>query len=1194
MYLSKLEIHGFKSFAQKTTLHFTDGLTGIVGPNGSGKTNIVDALRWVLGEQKSSVLRSDGMEQVIFNGTRTRRPLGMSEVSLTIENNKHILPTEFSQVVITRRLFRDGESMYMLNRTPCRLRDIIDLFTDTGMGADAYSVIELKMIEQILSDRTDDRRHLFEEAAGVVKYKQRRKETLRRLAATQNDLSRVQDIVREVQKAVGSLARQAEKAKSYSELTDTLKQLEVELLRREYADAQDNLRSISDDLQYAASEKQKFEKEIQKFEQALQDAEQRDSAIEAELAEAQEKERQASTNASGVQQELAVLKERFASMQRQLERTRQEQVDTKRQLERLKEEIELAENNMEQSLEQQESNDDVLRAAREERDTAHASVQELREKSRIASEPVLAIDSRMQFLVAGRDRIRRQVDSLHAQSQQLARQVENAEKEMQHVQTRIQNEEQTIIAAKNKVVELESALGVARTREHELHIAIEASQATLSEKRSELSHSKASLEFLQGIHDDSISNTFLLETPEWNVADKTVLAELLSVQDEYTVGVEHALGEAARYFVVQTKQDAIAARNALRSHDKGKAAFVCRELIPSVPQLASAPQGDGVIGWVSEIISTDDVIRNAVRSLLGRTILTSSLDASLAIIQHPDVECAVTVDGESIQKNGVLRGGAVSKTEGMRVGKQKRIAHLQEQIATLQQTIAEIEQQLSEMRRERSGINLHSMNDELRRAESFKSSLEQNISQLQYKLSSFTQTIEQHTARIQQLSQESADALHEDETIQKEMEELRSRKQEAQQVLQGKMEEMRNAEQHLSEKESTLRNAELQLVRTNAEIDSLESNLRRYIEQQRQMEERFEHSTKELETTKVTIKETEGTVQTKETEFNAVDEIFRGLRSERMSIEARALNAREEMHQANEAIRSQRVHLENAIKEFHALELKESQFKIRAEDLLKKANEELEIDLTEPFTLPEEALSLEEARTRVHQLKNRMQNMGNVNFMAMEEHDKELERLTLLKTQYEDLMTAEKNLQDTINEINNNAKNRFYDVFHKVRDHFKELFALLFNGDGEADLQMVGDDPLECHIEIIAKPKGKRPHSIEMLSGGEKTLTAIALLFAIYLVKPSPFCILDEVDAPLDDANIDRYLQLIRKFSENTQFLMITHNKKTMEAADTLYGVTMEEVGVSKMVSVQLRDGKETRKEVTADVDEEVVMQDNE
>lgn len=1186
MYLSKLEIHGFKSFAQKTTLRFTDGLTAIVGPNGSGKTNIVDAIRWVLGEQKSSVLRSDGMEQVIFNGTRSRKPLGMSEVALTIENNKHVLPTEFSQVVIARRLFRDGESQYLLNRTPCRLRDIIDLFTDTGMGADAYSVIELKMIEQILSDRSDDRRHLFEEAAGVVKYKQRRKETLRRLAATQNDLARVQDIIREVQKSVNSLARQADKAKSYSQLAEKLKALEAELYRREYADTMDNIRSIGVDMDYARSERSKHEKELLAKEEQLAGLEQRDALIEQELTESQERERQTSTEASNAQQALAVIRERFSAVQRDSERARQEQNDSKRQVERLKEEIEHAQQSLEGALEQQELNDETLRVAREERIAAHENVSTLREQSRIAGEPVLAIDSRIQFLLAGRDRLRRQVDSLHTQSQALARQAEQNEQQQSALDQRVTAEEENLTKAQHHVSEAETQLQQARLREEELAKNIEEQQHTLSEFRSDLSHKRASLEFLRGLEDTDESALFLMTTTHWIAAEKIRLAELITAKEEYSVAVEAALGEAAGYFVVQHREDALNARNVLRNEGKGKAAFICRDLIPSLPSPPTLPSSDGIVGWASELVDTDEALRNALRGLWGRTVFVSSLDAAFSAVVHDTIDCAITPEGEIVYASGIMRGGALSVAEGKRVGKQKRIQLLEQNVAELQEHIRDTEQELARLKQERAAIQIHEMSDALRRSEATKARLEQDLHQLRYRRESLLQNLEQLKSRIQQLSGESAEALREDENIGKEIDELRTKKQEAQISLNAQLDTLRAAETEFSEKDSTLRQAEIAAVRTNAEIDSLESSIHRSIDQQRRSEERLEQSAMELDAAKTTLKELSQEMAVHEEAYKVKEEEYRAARSERMSIEARALNAREEIHAVHESLRQLRSLVEQSTGSLHQLELKASQFQTRAEEFKKRAQEELQIDLDQPLALGEEALSLEEARAQVMQLKSRLNTMGNVNFMALEEHDKEVERYTSLKTQYDDLISAEKNLQDTITEINSTAKQRFHDVFDKVRAHFKELFALLFNNDGDADLFLQGDDPLESHIEIVAKPKGKRPHSIEMLSGGEKTLTAIALLFAIYLVKPSPFCILDEVDAPLDDANIDRYLQLIRKFSENTQFLMITHNKKTMEAADTLYGVTMEEPGVSKMVSVQLNDGKESREDVTEENEE--------
>lgn len=1175
MYLSKLEIHGFKSFAQKISLRFSDGITAIVGPNGSGKTNIVDALRWVLGEQKSSVLRSDGMEQVIFNGTRTRKPLGMSEVSLTIENNKQILPTEYSQVVISRRLFRDGESNYLLNRTPCRLRDIVDLFTDTGMGADAYSVIELKMIEQILSDRSDERRHLFEEAAGIVKYKQRRKETLRKLASTQNDLERVQDIIREVQKAVGSLSRQAEKAQSYTEVSSALKREEELLFRYEYTDAHQRLQDIESLLGTAHSERNIVNEKFIVCTRETSDLEASNALVEQDLQRVLEHERSESMTLAGAQQVLAVLKERRTALERDASRIRQEKVSLHDQMERLTADIAATKDKTTELRSAKDVMDEAVAEKRSAREVQSHRVSEVREKARLSAEPIHSLESRLQFLASGRDRVRGQVRNSSEQSRQIAEQLQGLDAQRTQYQDRLATAETQLHEAQQNVRSTEERLTSARHRIEELAHSIEESQMSLSSLRENFSHRQASLEFLQGLSEPNESSSFLIESAEWNVREKKLLSDCITVDTYLGVAVESALGNAVGYFVVDTMDDAVAARATLRAKEKGKATFVCRASVPAASSPTNLPSNEGVIGWASELMMCDETIRHAARHILGRTAVVRDLETALAVISS--VDCAVTLDGEIAFSSGVVRTGSVGKAEGVRIGRQQRITQLQDELVTVRTKIDETEQRLQHLKTERGQINVHALSDELRVRESTKSAHEQAINELSVRLENLQVRSEQSHARLQDLNNENAVFVREDENIVRELEELREKKTEAEVLYESVRKELSEAEQQLTERDAELRNAELAAVRITTEITAGESSMERMHAQQTSLSHRYESIDTDIAATDTALNACIAECDAQEGVCAELDEKFRQARAERVTVEKQTLLSREALHAKNEELQSLRAGLDAITARIHELDISASQSKTRLEEYERRVAEEPEAAFDLTTQIPLEASSIDEIRSRVHALRQKLSSMGAVNFLALEEHGREAERLMQLKSQYDDLQEAEKNLNDTIREINSTAKRLFEDVFDKVRTHFKELFSILFNNDGEADLQISGDDVLEAQIDIIAKPKGKRPHSIEMLSGGEKTLTAIALLFAIYLVKPSPFCILDEVDAPLDDANIDRYLNLIRNFSKNTQFLMITHNKRTMEAADTLYGVTMEEAGVSKIVSVKLRDGKEQR-----------------
>lgn len=1174
MYLSKLEMVGFKSFGLKTDLDFTDGVTAIVGPNGCGKTNVVDAIRWVLGEQKTSMLRADSMDQVIFNGSRTRKPLGMAEVSLTIENNKAILPTEYSQVVITRRLFRNGESQYLLNKTQCRLRDIVDLFMDTGMGSDAYSVIELKMIETILSDKADERRHLFEEAAGVTKYKARRREAQRKLDAAQRDIARVQDIVREVQKTVNSLGRQAEKARQHQELSTKLRELDRLLFAFEYAEEYALLIQLQTIVQGIRERREASEKGIVEHEQSVAESEQLHQQTDADLRAAMLNETDVRTALAEIQQTISLIIERSASTKRALERLDREHDESQNQQSSTSEELKTVQ---ERIVTIQQDHEVVTKELNDHRvlvGDAQAMVDAARAEMVACRENLSAAKQTLSEKTNLADRHRVQLDALARRQRDLGQQQQSAQDRMRQVEEQIGREGADLPAIEQQLADAEQRLHSAEERQRELEQLRDALQKELEDYRSALAHSKASLEFLTGLVDTTESSKFLLNTNEWQPSgERVTLAEVVNTKEDYRVAIEAALGDSGRYFVVANRQEAKQAIAALSKNNVGKATFLCRDTIPSLQMPAQLSGVSGIVGWASEIVETDDQLRNALRSLLTGTVVVDTLDTAWGALAHNGVSAAVTLAGEIVHASGAMRGGSVSKTEGVRVGRRERIEQLNEAIEKLEATIAERDSQLSTARQELSGIDLRRLGDEVRKMALIRNDRQQRIDALRGR-------IEDILSQQQSLHDEMQRIAEEVQVHSTDLSSMESEIADAHGVVQSKELQINQAEQHLRAMEDNsnsrlaeLRAVEIKLVRLQGEMQNLSTDEQRLTNQSLTIDQRREQRSSErtdlvgqldqLHIEKLSCEEESAKILAKLTE----------VKSNRESLELLVKGHAAAVQEGSEQLRAERKGLDMILSEQYDADVKLSEIKVRLESLVRRATEELDlVPETEP-SAPQSDVAPEQLRIDVQELRRRLTSMGNVNFLALEEHERENERLQFLLQQLADLTESERVLNETIAEINQTAREKFTATFTAIRENFTVLFKMLFSEDDEADLQMVesdDEDPLECTIDITAKPRGKRPHSIEMLSGGEKTLTAIALLFAIYLVKPSPFCILDEVDAPLDDANIDRYLKIIRKFAENTQFLMITHNKKTMEAADTLYGVTMEEPAVSKVVSVQL------------------------
>jgi chromosome segregation protein len=1170
MYLSKVEIVGFKSFSQKTLLSFTDGLTAIVGPNGCGKTNIVDAIRWALGEQKTAVLRSDSMENVIFNGTRTRKSLGMAEVSLTIENNKKILPVEYTEVTITRRLFRNGESQYLLNKTQCRLRDIIDLFMDTGMGADAYSVIELKMVESILSDRTDERRHLFEEAAGVTKYKARRREAQRKLDSTQTDLARVQDILIEVRKNTASLGRQADKARLYNELSEQVRLLEIELLRYEFQ--QTKLRSQTQEREFEtlSSEKLRLNAIVEQSESTLLAAEQEQEKVNYQLHIAQEQENTLNQSLAQLTQQNAVANERRMSFEQSHARLLREQAESDRAglfhadtMTKLIERIEIIKNKL-------KSADQHFNDFRQKRDEALENVQSIREKLRSADSAFIEANNNLNALQTTNERHQERLSGLRRRINENILEAERTAATLSQLNEHSAEQELRREAIETAIRTAEADSQAAHQRQTALRTEMDTLQAALANHKSDFAHKSASLEFLSGLMDTSESSVFLMKTPEWKpTADKALLAELVGADAEYRVAIEAALGEAGRYFVVETRTDAEQGCFALSKNSKGKATFICREYAPDLLAPNPIETDEKIIGWASEIVRTDDVLRNILRGFLGKTLIVSTMEQAYYVVQHKIADQAVTLAGELVRA-GVIRGGARSKTEGLAIGKREQIGFLSKEIEQLKIEISIAEQQYQTTKKEHDGINLRTYADAIRRTETEKNAFEQSLAQIRYRRDALESAQKQQQDALQQFTT----AFQTEETsntgLLDKITEAIDAKNSANEIRTALQQEVRESERYLVEVEQKVRAAEIELVQLKGEEKSLTADKKRLEDQAVSAERRSKSRHDEMQAILQNIEEIRVATAKNDGELSALREERGKAKAQFDNFTTQATALKERYHALAEEMRLRRRDYEKHISAVHESELRLSQSRAAIEHSIQRAEEELK--LTTEELQAEMNPEFDQSSTQfIHrQKKSKLMSLGNVNFLALEEFEKESERLNFLTTQVNDLLASEKTLNETITEINTTAQQKFTQTFESIRGHFQNLFGMMFPGGGEANLLINDGDPLDASINIIAKPAGKRPQSIELLSAGEKTLTAIALLFAIYLEKPSPFCILDEVDAPLDDANIERYLQILRKFSENTQFLIITHNKKTMEAADILYGVTQEEEGVSRVVSVRM------------------------
>ncbi len=1179
MYLSKLEIVGFKSFANKVNLSFDAGLTAIVGPNGCGKTNVVDAIRWALGEQKPSRLRSDKMEDVIFNGTKNRKPLGMADVSLTIENTKGILPSEYKEVVITRRVYRSGESEYYLNKTLCRLKDIKDLFMDTGMGSDAYSVIELKMIETILSDKADERRRLFEEAAGVTKYKVRRKETFNKLDHVQQDLVRVQDIVKEVQKAVNSLERQANKAEQFNIISQDLRAKEIILLEREFSDIILSIDPLKEKLTSAVDDKKKISDELSSEETLLDDLREELTSLEERLNEVQLEltEHQQKINLS--QQARVKANERTNSLTESIDRFAKEKEELAHQLP----ELETRAAELAASIERTHAN-------------VHSSTEQYNEKKEELDKFTVELEKKKIEVKAKQDEV---IALLHEISSK-RNEYERTKARLENINGRLDysGEENAIYTAdisKNSVTVAELTKQDKELRkqfaEAELRAMGEESKRTDLQKevetlrnaefeiRSLLERRKSRLDFLQGLIEShegfSEGAKYLITSNEWKNSLQTTVADAFSTDAKYRIAIETALGDVANYMVVQTIDDAHRGVELLKAGNKGRATFVCLESIPNLPDEKLDIIEGGVISWASDSVQCDSKYSTLRDFLFAGTMIVEDVQTAKALVRkYFSLKC-VTLDGELVTGSGILRGGSIRAEDGGFIGKKNQIEELQKEIISLNSQIDASRNDITDKEKQIALIDVKSLFDSAKKIEQQMTTVEMRIAQIEYEKKRMAENVERNDVENTRLRDEANAHNAELKNLQPTIEGLENKKSSAEQQSGATASELETMEVMWNEFSKVATDAQLEMMRleneeknfareleyTNATIANLRNtfaqrdtdieNARREIER---LQEELLSNTNILEGLDQQLKEIVERKRVAQSDFNSK-------RTQSHDIELKLKDAR-------------RLH-DSSMSRSHELEMKISELTMKAQNIVARGKEEFEYTVELKEYGQDDLFDIESAREEIRQMKDKIRSLGAVNFAAFDEYKTEKERLEFITVQRDDLIEAEKTLMQTIEEINNTAQREFITTFEKVRENFIATFKGLFDEGDECDLQLEdGVDPLEARIEITAKPRGKRPTSIDLLSGGEKTLTAIALLFAIYLVKPSPFCILDEVDAPLDDSNIDRFARIIRKFSDNTQFIIVTHNKRTMEAANAMYGVTMEEQGVSKLVSVRFNQDK--------------------
>ena len=1195
LYFKKLELFGFKSFPEKTDFIFESGITAIVGPNGCGKTNIADAIRWVLGEQSALALRGSRMEDVIFNGSADRKPLGMAEVSLTMANPENFLPLEYSEVTITRRMFRSGESQYFINRTPCRLKDISELFMDTGVGTQAYSMIEQGKIDLVLSSKPDDRRYLFEEAAGITKYKTRKKTALRRLEATEQNLVRVSDIVSEVKRQINSLKRQVRKAERYKETSQELKELEIKLALSKLRQLNMELESSLEEARGIKDEREQLSAKISRGESKAEELRVKLLELEKVLNEWQWKNQEVNTKIHQSESQILLLRERGEALEKEKSRAKEELANLEEKLAQLKEDTKETETNLVRLTEENARRKEKLKSAEESLGKLSQKSEEEEAEIKDSQAMVVEIATREAKVRNDLAALKVTLENLRSRKKRLEVEKERGERERKSVEERLGKLEGELEDKKALFREIEERKKKIQSQLSTLNSQLSTLQSRLVSCRGELTGSSSRLNFLQDLKQryegyQAGVKAILQKRDNFPGVCGTV-ADAVDLPANLEAALEVALGDKAQGIIVRRTQDAEEAISYLKREGRGRAAFFPLDSIKPSEELSldAVLKQKGVIGIAKDLIKFDPAYKNVFFHLLGRTVVIEDLTVvkQLTNVTHSSVNL-VTLDGELISRSGARVGGAASKGGGL-LRRDAEIRELKGTVAHLGKTISEMESESKVISEE-----INKFSGEINLLEEKQSTMQMEKVSLESDYSSAKATGERLDREFSIVQGELREVAEDDELTRKERDQLNKEREELSQRRQMAQERIGLLQQSVEEGGKAQEELSRELTRMKVELASWEekekgerSNLSRLKESQQEYIKARDGCLFQLKEAEKGRQEID---QGKEERERKLKELFEERDSLEEDIGKRVEDRKKilsEVNQLEKEVKDDRSRLDEIQARINNLDLRQAQLKMEMDSIRQRISSEYQISLPAfaglrpalplgcgQYCFTVEEIDEESISREIVNLKAKLEAMGPVNLAAIEESKELEERYNFLTNQQEDLLQAKESLQKVIAKINRTTRSLFMDTFTQVRGHFHELFRTLFGG-GRADLVLIDEaDVLESGIDIVAQPPGKKLQTISLLSGGERALTAIALLFALIKVKPSPFCLLDEIDAPLDESNIDRFIRLLREFVVGSQFIIVTHNKRTIAMADVMYGVTMEESGVSKLVSVRLTKEK--------------------
>ena len=1180
MYLKRLELQGFKSFADKTVLELMPGITTVIGPNGSGKSNISDAIRWVLGEQSMKSLRGTKSLDIIFAGTQNRKSLGFAEASLVFDNSDGALPIEYTEVTVTRKIYRSGETGYFINKVPCRLKDVLELFMDTGIGKDGYSIIGQGKIDEILSNKSEDRRHIFEEAAGIVKFRTRKEESEKKLEHTKLNLLRINDILSEIEGNLEPLQMQSDKAKKYLNLREELKSIEIGLFVYNIEKYKKDLEEVVHAIEVMQNQNNEEEQKLEKIKLLKEELQNSINSITEEIENMSNLGFESQKQIEQLNSDINVSKTRIANNNENSGRYLKEIEEQQEHIKELKEEIE-----------QKEAKKDNLKQNKEKFEKELNEKQaELDELTKKLSSKELEIEGYKKTVDENVDRkyeLQSEINTQNINYQNFEKRQAQIKQEMQSTiseldSTRLNKEDivKEFNEIENKRNMAKKSLDDIAKQRQEANQKIKRFESDINALSSEMRIKDSRRKFLVETEKEKEgyirSVKSLLQDCE-NIKDlgkgmHGVLANVIDVPDDLQTAIEMCLGASLQNIVTETETDAKRLVEHLRKNNLGRASFLPISSVKGKKLDKVKGSNQGVVGVASDLVKYDKKYEQIILNLLGRTVIVDNMDTAINVAkQNGYTFRIVTKEGDLINPSGAITGGSVSKKTVNILGRGKEIEKLEKEVAELKEKISKLEKEKEEFEESIEGILELSEN------------LEKELQEIEITYATEKQKVVSIDENVEKLEKRLARLREEEKSLEQQKEEAVSKKGEIQVEINKINEQNEELSKVINEYAELNKDDQKYIDDLNFDITNLKISVSSFDESETSIQEIQERINQELKNARISIEnkntQIEQIKQDNEALENSIKEILEKIEEIKQNVQnssSKIEELKQKRVEQNELLAKQENELTDKFKiiedlkgQLVKLDVKKTKLDDDINGIYNKMWEEYELTPNNVGDYPRPE-NVQLTQRRVNVLRTEIKELGSVNIDSIEEYKNLKDRYDFMSEQRLDLENTMSKLRNVISDMTQIMKNQFREKFKIINKNFGEVFAELFNG-GKAELTLEDEDNiLECGIEINAQPPGKKLQNMMLLSGGEKAFTAIALLFAILKINPAPFCVLDEIEAALDDVNVFRYADYLKKFTQNTQFLVITHRKGTMEAADTVYGVTMEESGISKLLSMKL------------------------